>query len=132
MDKSQEDKEKVQSEKPKGLSSNFGIEISFIANLKRHTKSVNILRWNNDGKILASAGDEAVIFLWNENDIKNQKTLDNDEYENKENWYSFKTFRYENFKENFLIEFKIRNIILYSEVTWKIYWIYHGLEIVKL
>jgi hypothetical protein len=42
---------------------------------------------------LASAGDEAVVYLWNENDIKNQKTLDGDEYENIENWYAFKTFR---------------------------------------
>lgn len=61
--------------------------------MKRHTKSVNVVRWNHDGLILASAGDEAVIFLWNENDIKNQKTLDGDDYENKENWFAFKTFR---------------------------------------
>ena len=43
--------------------------------------------------VLASGGDEAVIFLWNENDIKNQKTLDNDNDENLENWYPYKTFR---------------------------------------
>jgi chromatin assembly factor 1 subunit B len=52
-----------------------------------------VVRWSHDGTILASAGDEAVIFLWKENDIKNQKTLDNDEDENKENWFSFKCFR---------------------------------------
>jgi hypothetical protein len=50
------------------------IEAEFIANLKRHTKAVNIVRWNHDGSKLASAGDESVIFLCNENDIKNQKT----------------------------------------------------------
>ena len=72
---------------------NVSVDIEFIANLKRHTKSVNVARWNQDGQLLASAGDEAVIFLWNENEIKNQKTLDNDEDENKENWFSFKTFR---------------------------------------
>lgn len=71
-----------------------GIEISFISNLKRHTKTVNVVRWNSDGRLLASAGDEQVILLWNENDIKNQKTLDNEEYENKENWFAFKTLRY--------------------------------------
>ena len=70
------------------------VEVKFIANLKRHIKSVNVVRWNHDGTILASAGDEAVVYLWNENDIKNQKTLDGDEYENIENWYAFKTFRY--------------------------------------
>ncbi len=69
------------------------IEAEFIANLKRHTKAVNIVRWNPDGSILASAGDECVIFLWNENDIKNQKTLDMDEDESKENWFAFKTLR---------------------------------------
>jgi chromatin assembly factor 1 subunit B len=69
------------------------IEAEFIANLKRHTKAVNIVRWNPGGSILASAGDECVIFLWNENDIKNQKTLDMDEDESKENWFAFKTLR---------------------------------------
>lgn len=52
-----------------------------------------MVKWNSDGNLLASAGDEQVIFLWNENDIKNQKTLDNEEYENKENWFAFKTLR---------------------------------------
>ena len=77
----------------KSNKNSSSVEVKFIANLKRHTKAVNCLRWNNDGQILASAGDEAVIFLWNENDIKNQKTLDNDNDENLENWYPFKTFR---------------------------------------
>lgn len=76
------------------VNQSVDIQINFIANLKRHTKSVNVVRWNHDGLILASAGDEAVIFLWNENEIKNQKTLDNEEFENKENWFSFKTFRF--------------------------------------
>ncbi|CAF0976061.1 unnamed protein product [Brachionus calyciflorus] len=83
----------TESTEPKKKLNPHGIEISFIANLKRHTKSVNIVRWNSEGNLLASAGDEQVIFIWNENDIKNQKTLDNEEYENKENWYAFKTFR---------------------------------------
>ena len=90
--------EKSQETKDKGTenaknSVNADIQIDFIANLKRHTKAVNIVRWNNDGTILASAGDEPVVFLWMENDIKNQKTLDNDEFENKENWFVFKTLR---------------------------------------
>lgn len=74
-------------------STNQSVGINFIANMKRHTKSVNVIRWNHDGQVLASAGDESVIFLWMENDIKNQKTLDNDDDESKENWYSFRTFR---------------------------------------
>ena len=69
------------------------VQIDFVANLKRHTRAVNIVRWSQDGKILASAGDEPVVFLWMENDIKNQKTLDNEEFENKENWFVFKTLR---------------------------------------
>ena len=72
---------------------NNGLDIEFVANLKRHNKSVNVVRWSHDGLGLASAGDEGVIFLWNENDLKNQKTLDNDDCENKENWFVAKTFR---------------------------------------
>ncbi len=70
-----------------------GLDIGFVANLKRHNKSVNVVRWSHDGLALASAGDEGVMFLWNENDLKNQKTLDNDDCENKENWFVSKTFR---------------------------------------
>jgi chromatin assembly factor 1 subunit B len=89
------DKQEVKNEKPiaNGKSNNNGLDIQFVSNLKRHNKSVNVVRWSNDGQVLASAGDEAVIFLWQENDIKNQKTLDNDDCENKENWFVFKTFR---------------------------------------
>lgn len=72
---------------------NNGTQVKFISNMKRHTKSVNVVRWNHEGKVLASAGDEAVVFLWQENDVKNQRTLDSDEFENIENWFSFKTFR---------------------------------------
>jgi hypothetical protein len=42
---------------------------------------------------MASGGDEGVLLLWNENEVKNQKTLDNDEDENIENWFAFKTLR---------------------------------------
>lgn len=74
-----------------GISANCNVQ--FIASLKRHCKSVNVIRWSPDGMILASAGDEACVFLWKENEVKNQRTLDMDEDENKENWFSFKTFR---------------------------------------
>lgn len=77
----------------KNVLGTLDVQIDFIANLKRHTRAVNIVRWSHDGKILASAGDEPVVFLWTENDIKNQKTLDNEEFENKENWFVFKTLR---------------------------------------
>jgi chromatin assembly factor 1 subunit B len=79
-----------------GKNNNNGLNIGFVANLKRHTKPVNVVRWSPDGLALASAGDECVIFLWNENDLKtNQKTFDNDDCENKENWVVSKTFRYD-------------------------------------
>jgi chromatin assembly factor 1 subunit B len=70
------------------------VSAKFLANLKRHTKGVNSVRWSPDGKILASGGDEGALLLWNENDVKNQKTLDNDEDENLENWFAFKTLRF--------------------------------------
>lgn len=87
----------INKKNPEEIASKLGspsdCDVKFIANLKRHCKSVNVIRWNHDGQILASAGDESCIFLWKENEIKNQKTLDMDEDENKENWFSFKTFR---------------------------------------
>lgn len=76
-----------------GIGNNSHCKVNFIASLKRHCKSVNVIRWHPGGEILASAGDEACIFLWKENEVKNQKTLDMDEDENKENWFSYKTFR---------------------------------------
>lgn len=89
--------EKRDGEKTEDIVNGIGhlsnCRVKFIASLKRHCKSVNVIRWNPEGEILASAGDEACIFLWKENEVKNQKTLDMDEDENKENWFSFKTFR---------------------------------------
>lgn len=76
-----------------GIGTNSNCKVNFIASLKRHCKSVNVVRWHPGGEILASAGDEACIFLWKENEVKNQKTLDMDEDENKENWFSYKTLR---------------------------------------
>lgn len=91
-EKKKDDDARVQSNNKNVLNS-VDVQIDFVANLKRHTRAVNIVRWSYDGKTLASAGDEPVVFLWTENDIKNQKTLDNDEFENKENWFVFKTLR---------------------------------------
>lgn len=54
-----------------------------------------VVRWSSDGLSLASAGDEAVIFVWNENEAKSyaKVTLDNDDCENKENWTVTKSMR---------------------------------------
>jgi WD40 repeat protein len=119
-----DEKKTASTEKPATTTSkttNNPIEIKFISNLKRHLKSVNVARWNSEGTVLASAGDEAVIFLWNENDIKNQKTLDNDECENVENWYSFKTFRYffyQELKRNLDIKILV-NLCSFSFFSYK-------------
>jgi WD40 repeat protein len=88
--KSDKNNEIVDSKK---LSTN--LNINFIASMRRHTKAVNVARWNKSGEYLASAGDESVIFLWKENEVQNQRTLDMDadDEENKENWFSFKTLR---------------------------------------
>ena len=84
---------KTEEQTASGIGSNSNCKVNFVASLKRHCKSVNVIRWHPGGEVLASAGDEACIFLWKENEVKNQKTLDMDEDENKENWFSFKTFR---------------------------------------
>ena len=38
--------------------------IEFLASMKGHTKSVNVVRFSPNGKFLASAGDDALILIW--------------------------------------------------------------------
>ncbi|XP_032888326.1 chromatin assembly factor 1 subunit B [Amblyraja radiata] len=72
--------------------------VDFLSNLIRHTKAVNVVRFSPNGEILASGGDDALIFLWKLNDNKDFKEQEQNLFEedaqlNKENWTVHKTLR---------------------------------------
>ncbi|ESO05786.1 hypothetical protein HELRODRAFT_77575 [Helobdella robusta] len=46
------------------LNSNDLARISYLSTLSRHSKTVNVVRFSPDGKLLASGGDDSLIMLW--------------------------------------------------------------------
>ncbi|KAL8571750.1 hypothetical protein ACOMHN_060835 [Nucella lapillus] len=70
------------------------VDIDFLANLNRHTATVNVCRFSPDGNLLATAGDDSVILLWklSETPATVNIFIDEDE-DNKEIWVVHKTLR---------------------------------------
>ncbi|XP_060565552.1 chromatin assembly factor 1 subunit B-like [Ruditapes philippinarum] len=74
------------------LDGKYGVE--FLANLKRHTKAVNVCRFSPDGDILATAGDDSVIIFWKLSETSSINNIfQEDEEDNKENWAMLKVLR---------------------------------------
>ncbi|GAB1597834.1 chromatin assembly factor 1 subunit B-like, partial [Argonauta hians] len=72
------------------------VSIEFLSNLKRHTKSVNVVRFSPDGELMASGGDDAFVILWKMGDTisGNGSTIFQEEEEdNKETWHLHKVLR---------------------------------------
>lgn len=40
------------------------ISLDVVADLARHQRAVNAVRWSPNGELLASGDDESVIFIW--------------------------------------------------------------------
>lgn len=40
------------------------IELECAADLSRHQRAVNVVRWSPNGELLASGDDESVILIW--------------------------------------------------------------------
>ncbi|XP_074625192.1 chromatin assembly factor 1 subunit B-like [Acropora palmata] len=72
-------------------------KIEFLANLNRHTKAVNVVRFSPKDEILASGGDDATIILWklnnNSDHTANATLLEDDDLQNKESWTFHKSLR---------------------------------------
>lgn len=73
------------------------IGVEFLANLDRHAKPVNVVRFSPSGNLLASAGDDGTIILWKfskeiEHFSSTEGGLD-DDIQNKENWIVHKMMR---------------------------------------
>lgn len=44
--------------------SNNGSQVQYLATLKKHTQTVNVVRFSPSGEYLASAGDDGLVFIW--------------------------------------------------------------------
>lgn len=67
-----------------------------LAELKRHQKAINIVRFAPNKKVFASGDDEGYIFLWNLDEDGPQKVVNNledDDFVNLESWNQFRVLR---------------------------------------
>ncbi|XP_018403657.1 PREDICTED: chromatin assembly factor 1 subunit B [Cyphomyrmex costatus] len=69
-----------------------GATVSFAADLVRHQRAVNVVRFSPSKEILASGDDESIIILWK---VKEGRDLSppSDDTENKEQWTSWKVLK---------------------------------------
>eukprot|EP00794_Sanderia_malayensis_P000365 gene365-998_t len=86
---------KIWQVKEDAQQGNIGLD--FLANLDRHAKPVNVVRFSPDGKFLASAGDDCIIIIWKLAEDGEQKysetTIGGEEICNKETWTVHKMLR---------------------------------------
>ncbi|RUS85970.1 hypothetical protein EGW08_006240 [Elysia chlorotica] len=71
-------------------------DFEFLSNLRRHTATVNVVRFSKNGNFLASAGDDTAIILWKLSDVPipaNNIFADEESVEDKETWVCHKTLR---------------------------------------
>ncbi|XP_028158726.1 chromatin assembly factor 1 subunit B [Ostrinia furnacalis] len=75
-------------------SDSGSVNIEVVADLTRHQKAVNVVRWSPNGQLLASGDDESIIFVWQQKTEKETvQTLDQGEEQYKETWVIHKTLR---------------------------------------
>lgn len=56
------------------------------ADLTRHQKAVNVVRWAPSGEVLASGDDESIIFIWKQKNEEPAPNIENGEEVYKESW----------------------------------------------
>lgn len=66
--------------------------LEFRSDLNRHTKTVNAVRFSNNGELLASGDDDANVIIWKQVE-KNPGDVFDDTIENKEHWVAQKVLR---------------------------------------
>ncbi|CAG9785870.1 unnamed protein product [Diatraea saccharalis] len=70
------------------------VNIEVAADLTRHQKAVNVVRWSPNGMLLASGDDESIIFIWQQKtDKEAAPVLEQGEEQYKETWVIYKTLR---------------------------------------
>ncbi|XP_043493173.1 chromatin assembly factor 1 subunit B [Polistes fuscatus] len=71
---------------------NSSTVIKCVADLERHQKAVNVVRFSPSREILASADDESIIILWKQKE-ECDFFISPDDNENKEQWTSWKVLK---------------------------------------
>uniref|UniRef100_A0A182Q8P8 CAF1B/HIR1 beta-propeller domain-containing protein n=1 Tax=Anopheles farauti TaxID=69004 RepID=A0A182Q8P8_9DIPT len=70
------------------------INLELAADLTRHQRAVNVVRWSPSGELLASGDDESVIFIWKQKgDSETLNILDATNEQDKETWLTLKILR---------------------------------------
>ncbi|XP_064549059.1 chromatin assembly factor 1 subunit B [Drosophila montana] len=73
-----------------------GVELELAADLARHQRAVNTVRWSPNGELLASGDDESVIFIWKqkaEHEVVNIVDADGNCEQDREVWLTLKVLR---------------------------------------
>lgn len=68
------------------------VNLDIAADLTRHQKAVNVVRWSPNGEFLASGDDESIIFIWKKGDKEPAPAAEGEEQQ-KETWIIHKTLR---------------------------------------
>ncbi|XP_061399765.1 chromatin assembly factor 1 subunit B [Musca vetustissima] len=70
------------------------IELDLAADLTRHQRAVNVVKWSPSGELLASGDDESVVFIWKQkSDSEPINILDPSNDQDKEVWITLKVLR---------------------------------------
>uniref|UniRef100_A0A182NH61 CAF1B/HIR1 beta-propeller domain-containing protein n=1 Tax=Anopheles dirus TaxID=7168 RepID=A0A182NH61_9DIPT len=70
------------------------INLDLAADLTRHQRAVNAVRWSPSGELLASGDDESVIFIWKlKGETETVNILDATNEQDKETWLTLKILR---------------------------------------
>ncbi|KAI8127651.1 hypothetical protein FF38_03209 [Lucilia cuprina] len=70
------------------------IELDLAADLTRHQRAVNVVKWSPNGELLASGDDESVVFIWKlKSDSEPLNILDPTNEQDKEVWITLKVLR---------------------------------------
>lgn len=68
------------------------VHLEVAADLTRHQKAVNVVRWSPNGQLLASGDDESIIFIWKQK-LEELSPATEGEEQYKETWVVYKTLR---------------------------------------
>lgn len=70
------------------------IELDLAADLTRHQRAVNAVKWSPNGELLASGDDESVVFIWKlKSESEPINILDSTNEQDKEVWITLKVLR---------------------------------------
>ncbi|EDW61740.2 chromatin assembly factor 1 subunit B [Drosophila virilis] len=73
-----------------------GVALELAADLARHQRAVNTVRWSPNGELLASGDDESVVFIWKqkaEHEVVNIVDADSNCEQDREVWLTLKVLR---------------------------------------